>query len=69
MQAHEIKLKELPDHLKYAYWGEKETLSVLISSKLTINQEESLVKVLKENKLEIGWKLVDIKGISPYVHA
>ena len=34
LQAPQLELKKLPDHLKYAYLGEKETLPVIISSKL-----------------------------------
>ncbi|XP_021980023.1 uncharacterized protein LOC110876155 [Helianthus annuus] len=35
VQAPELELKTLPDHLKYVYLGEKDTLPVIISNKLT----------------------------------
>ena len=65
LQAPEVELKQLPDHLKYAFLGEGDTLPVIISNKLTKEQEEKLISVLKEYKLSIGWTIADIKGISP----
>ncbi|XP_073119687.1 uncharacterized protein [Henckelia pumila] len=65
IQAPVIKLKTLPNHLKYVFLGEGETLPVIISNSLEAEQEEQLVKVLKENKTAIGWTIADIKGISP----
>ena len=38
---------------------------MIISSKLSVLQEEELVQVLKEHKTAIGWTIADIKGISP----
>ncbi|XP_073152066.1 uncharacterized protein [Henckelia pumila] len=64
LQAPKLELKSLPDHLKYIYLGYEETLPVIISKKLTEDQEERLVTVLKEHKTAIGWTLADIKGIS-----
>ncbi len=65
VQAPKVELKTLPEHLKYAFLGENETLPVIISNKLTEEQEDKLVAVLKENKEALGWTLADIKGISP----
>ncbi|XP_073125943.1 uncharacterized protein [Henckelia pumila] len=67
LQAPKVELKSLPDHLKYIYLGDEETLPVIISKKLTEDQEERLVTVLKEHKTAIGWTLADIKGISPSI--
>src|ERR1044071_3764794 len=64
-QAPVIELKQLPEHLKYAFLGEKDTLPVIISSKLSKEQEEKLVQVLKRNVTALGWTIADIKGISP----
>ena len=47
-------LKALLDHLKYAYLGEKEALSVIVASHLTEEQEEDLLIVLRDNKEAIG---------------
>ena len=65
VQAPSLELKPLPDHLKYVFLGEGETLPVIISSSLTAMEEEKLVRVLREHKTAIGWTLADIKGISP----
>ncbi|CAN6718953.1 unnamed protein product [Malus baccata var. baccata] len=65
IQAPVLELKPLPDHLKYVFLGDEETLPVIVSSSLTALEEEKLIRVLKEHKTAIGWTLVDIKGISP----
>ncbi|KAM2449538.1 hypothetical protein PS1_019633 [Malus domestica] len=65
IQAPVLELKPLPDHLKYAFLGEGETLPIIVSSSLTALEEEKLIRVLKEHKTAIGWTLADIKGISP----
>ncbi|CAN6685871.1 unnamed protein product [Malus baccata var. baccata] len=44
---------------------ENETLPAIISSSLTAQEEEKLLRVLKEFKSALGWTLADIKGISP----
>ncbi|CAN6567552.1 unnamed protein product [Malus baccata var. baccata] len=65
IQAPVLELKPLPSHLKYIFLGENETLPAIISSSLTAQEEEKLVRVLKEFKSALGWTLADIKGISP----
>ncbi|CAN6544902.1 unnamed protein product [Malus baccata var. baccata] len=65
IQAPVLELKPLPSHLKYIFLGENETLPAIISSSLTAQQEEKLLRVLKEFKSALGWTLADIKGISP----
>ncbi|KAL6508897.1 hypothetical protein OROHE_021456 [Orobanche hederae] len=65
VQAPTLKLKPLPDHLKYAYLGENDTLPVIISTKLSKDEEVELVMMLKRFKEAIGWTIADIKGISP----
>ncbi|CAN6711750.1 unnamed protein product [Malus baccata var. baccata] len=65
IQAPVLDLKPLPDHLKYVFLGDEETLPVIVSSSLTALEEEKLIRVLKEHKTAIGWTLADIKGISP----
>ncbi|KAM1219686.1 hypothetical protein ACFX2G_047725 [Malus domestica] len=65
IQAPILELKPLPSHLKYIFLGEKETLPAIISSSLTAQEEEKLLRVLKEFKSALGWTLADIKGISP----
>ncbi|KAM1790620.1 hypothetical protein ACFX12_034665 [Malus domestica] len=65
IQAPILELKPLPDHLKYVYLGDKETLPVIVSSSRTAMGKEKLIRVLKEHKTAIGWTLADIKEISP----
>ncbi|CAN6687761.1 unnamed protein product [Malus baccata var. baccata] len=65
IQAPILELKPLPSHLKYIFLGENETLPAIISSSLTAQEEEKLLRVLKEFKSALGWTLADIKSISP----
>ncbi|CAN6547334.1 unnamed protein product [Malus baccata var. baccata] len=65
IQAPILELKPLPSHLKYIFLGENETLPAIISSSLMAQEEEKLLRVLKEFKSALGWTLADIKGISP----
>ncbi|KAL7615136.1 hypothetical protein Lser_V15G05445 [Lactuca serriola] len=65
VQPPKLELKVLPQHLKYAYLGNNETLPVIISNHLTECEEEKLIKVIKENKEAMGWTIADIKGLSP----
>ena len=62
-----LELKALPEHLKYAYLGGRETLPVIITSHLTEQQEDSLMSILKRHREAIGWTMKDIKGISPAI--
>ncbi|KAM1006077.1 hypothetical protein ACFX2A_002871 [Malus domestica] len=64
VQPPTLELKPLPCHLKYVFLGEDQTLPVIISSSLTAQEEDKLIRVLKEHKSAIGWTLADIKGIS-----
>jgi len=57
----------VPSHLKYRFLDETMLNRVIISNELTIVEEEELVKVLREHKFAIGWKIDDLQGISPIV--
>ncbi|CAN6586421.1 unnamed protein product [Malus baccata var. baccata] len=65
IQPLSLELKPLPSHLKYVFLEEQEMLPVITSSSLTAQEEDKLVRVLREYKIAIGWTLADIKGISP----
>ncbi|CAN6707288.1 unnamed protein product [Malus baccata var. baccata] len=65
IQPPSLELKPLPSHLKYVFLREQETLPVIISSSLIAQEEDKLLRVLREYKTAIGWTLADIKGISP----
>ncbi|RVW33536.1 Retrovirus-related Pol polyprotein from transposon opus [Vitis vinifera] len=62
-----LVLKPLPVDLKYAYLEEDEKCPMVVSSTLTSDQEDSLLGVLRKYKNAIGWKISDLKGISPLV--
>ncbi|KAL4363682.1 hypothetical protein GQ457_04G024510 [Hibiscus cannabinus] len=66
-QPPKLELKQLPEQLKYAYLGNNETLSVIISSKQQADQEERLIATLRQHKEALGWTIADIKGISPTI--
>ena len=65
VQAPNLEMKPLPSHLKYAYLGEGETLPIIISADLSIEEEEQLLEVVNEHKSAIAWTLADIQGINP----
>lgn len=44
-----LKLKPLPEELKYAYLGDQQTYPVVVSSQLTSDQEDKLLVVLKRH--------------------
>ncbi|KAL6337752.1 hypothetical protein AAG906_037346 [Vitis piasezkii] len=60
-------LKPLPTELKYAYLEDNKKCPVVISSTLTIHQEDCLLEVLRRCKKAIGWQIADLKGINPLV--
>jgi len=66
-QAPVLELQPLPKHLRYAYLREASTYPVIVSPKLSITEEEKLLRVLRNHKAALGWVLADIKGISPSI--
>ncbi|GJT99714.1 reverse transcriptase domain-containing protein [Tanacetum coccineum] len=61
----EVKLKDLPPHLEYAFLEENNKLPVIIAKDLKNEEKAALIEVLKSHKRAIAWKLSDIKGIDP----
>ncbi|GJV40739.1 reverse transcriptase domain-containing protein [Tanacetum coccineum] len=61
----EVKLKDLPPHLEYAFLEGDNKLPVIIAKDLSVEEKAALIKVLKSHKRAIAWKLSDIKGINP----
>ena len=57
----------MPADLKYSFFGDNETFSVIISSKLDTLQEGKLIQTLKMHKNALGWTIADLKGISPLI--
>ncbi|GJS74840.1 reverse transcriptase domain-containing protein [Tanacetum coccineum] len=58
------KLKNLPQHLEYAYLHGDKSFPIIISSKLSEKEKMSLLQVLEKRKRAIAWKMSNIKGIS-----
>ena len=61
------KLKQLPEHLRYAFLGDSYTFPVIVVASLTPGEEEKLLRVLREHRTALGWTISDIKGISPSI--
>ncbi|XP_071723525.1 uncharacterized protein [Rutidosis leptorrhynchoides] len=59
-----LELKELPEHLEYAYLKELSQILVIISSRLTDDQKSKLVLILKSHHKAIAWKTMYIPGIN-----
>ena len=59
-ESQQLDLKPLPVE-------EKKQCPVVISSLLTTPQEDNLLHLLKMNKQALGWKISDLKGISPTI--
>ncbi|GKE08948.1 reverse transcriptase domain-containing protein, partial [Tanacetum coccineum] len=59
------ELKNLPQHLEYAYLYGGKSFPIIISSELSEKEKISLLQVLERRKGAIAWKMSDIKGISP----
>ena len=66
-EPQQLELKPLPIKLKYAFMEENKQCSIVISSLLTTSQERNLLHLLKMNKQALGWKISDLKGISPKI--
>ena len=62
-----LKLKPLPTEFKYAYLEKGDQCLVVISSSLNASQEGKLLGILRKCKQAIGWKISNLKGISPLV--
>ncbi|GJW77386.1 reverse transcriptase domain-containing protein [Tanacetum coccineum] len=58
-----LELKELPEHLEYAFLHENNQLPVVISSALSTDEKTRLLEVLRNHKGAIAWSIADIKGI------
>ena len=61
------ELKQLLEHLCYAFLGDSYTFPVIVAASLTPGEEEKLMCVLREHRTTLGWTISDIKGISPSI--
>ena len=60
-------LKELPEHLKYAFLQPEKGKLVIISAGLTKLEEQKLLEILKKDQEVIAWSIEDLKGIGPCI--
>lgn len=60
-------MKQLPEHLRYAFLGDNSTFPVIVATSLTPEKENKLLRVLREHRTALGWTISDIKGISPSI--
>ena len=63
-QTTTLELKQLPEHLRYAFLGDSYTFPVIVAASLTPGEEEKLLRVLREHRTALGWTISDLKGIS-----
>nr|GEX05217.1 hypothetical protein [Tanacetum cinerariifolium] len=59
-----LELKELPEHLEYAFLQGDDQLPVVISSALSASKKIKLLEVLRNHKGAITWSIANIKGIN-----
>nr|XP_027082336.1 uncharacterized protein LOC113704652 [Coffea arabica] len=60
VEVPELELKPFSKHLKYAFFGDKEILPVIISAHLSLSQEDNLVRLFRDHKEVIGWSIANI---------
>ncbi|GKF54917.1 hypothetical protein Tco_0165257, partial [Tanacetum coccineum] len=63
MEPPKLELKELPEHLEYAFLQEKYQLLVVISFALSIVEKTRLLEVIQNQKGAIAWSIADIKEV------
>ena len=56
-----LVLKQLPDHLRYAFLGGYSEFPMIISSSLSPAEEDKLIEVLRKHKATLAWSISDIK--------
>nr|GEZ66877.1 reverse transcriptase domain-containing protein [Tanacetum cinerariifolium] len=61
----DVKLKDLPPHLEYAFLEGNDKLQVIIVKDLSVEEKTALITVLKSHKRAIAWKLSNIKCVNP----
>ena len=64
-QPPKMEQKPLSSHLRYAYLGDASTLPMIISASLIAEEEDKLLRVLRDHKDGLGWSLANLKGIHP----
>src|SRR3954470_24084526 len=49
-----LELKQLPSHLRYAFLEDEENYPIIINASLNNNEEEKLLRVLRDHKAAIA---------------
>ena len=62
-----LELKELPNNLRYKFLDEEMNRPVIINATLGQNETNQLLDTLRRYPLALGYKISDLKGISPSV--
>ena len=65
--AEGLMLKELPSHMKYVFLELEGAKPVIISAALNENEEQQLLRILRNYKEAIAWSIEDLKGIGPSI--
>ena len=65
--AERLMLKQLPNHLKYAFLEPERAKPIIISTALNKNEEQRLLRILRKYKEAFSWSIEDLKGISPSI--
>ena len=65
--AERLMLKQLPNHLKYAFLEPERAKPIIISTALNKNEEQRLLRILRKYKEAFAWSIEDLKGISPSI--
>nr|GEW50991.1 hypothetical protein [Tanacetum cinerariifolium] len=58
-----LELKELPEHLEYAFLQENKQIPLVISFTLSAHDKTKLLEVVKNHKGAIAWSIAYINGI------
>ena len=66
-RSERLILKELPEHLKYAFLQPEKGKPVIIANGLTGLEEHKLLEILRKYKEAIAWSIEDLKGINPFI--
>ncbi|RDX99597.1 hypothetical protein CR513_17329, partial [Mucuna pruriens] len=61
------KLKPLSDHLKYAYQDDHQHFPIITANILHQEQKEKLLHILRKHQNAIGWTLLDLPRINPFI--
>jgi hypothetical protein len=64
-QVPKVDLKPLPKGLKYEFLGPDKSDPVIVSDKLSPEENEKLLNLLKKHRKVIRYSINDLKGLSP----